>query len=127
MRSNTDVEAIPIPKRGDVIRVILDPVEGSEQGGERPVLVISPDYLNARAPIFIGAIITSRKVDRVYSHEVLLAPPEGGLSKRSKVMLLHLRSLDRRRIVSYYGRVSTQTMSQVEGALRISTGLARLD
>jgi mRNA-degrading endonuclease toxin of MazEF toxin-antitoxin module len=36
----------PEPERGDVYEVDLDPVEGREQGGRRPLLVISIGSMN---------------------------------------------------------------------------------
>ena len=114
------------PKRGDVVRVQLDPAEGSEQAGERPALVISPDIINEHSPVLLVAAITSRKTDSVYSFEALIEPPDGGLPLRSKVSLMQLRAVDRRRIVGWYGSVSPETMGRAEHALRVATGLVRL-
>ncbi len=113
-------------KRGDIVRVRLDPVEGSEQAGERPALVISPDVINEHGPVILIASITSQKTGRVYPFEALIEPPEGGLRLRSKVMLMQLRSVDKRRLTSRYGTVSEETMQRVEAALRIATGLAKV-
>lgn len=116
----------PFPSRGDVVRVRLDPIEGSEQGGERPALVISPDVINEYCPVILLAAITTKKVDRIYPFEVFIEPPEGGLTQPSKVLLMHLRSVDKRRLTGYYGRVSVATMTKVEEALKIAVGLSRL-
>jgi mRNA interferase MazF len=113
-------------ERGDVVRVRLDPVEGSEQGGERPALVVSPGLINEHSPVILLAAITSRKTERVYPFEALLDPPEGGLGQRSKVLLMQLRSVDKRRVLGRYGRVSSSVMAQVDSALRVATGLFRL-
>jgi mRNA interferase MazF len=115
------------PQRGDVVRVQLDPVVGSEQAGERPALVISPDFINERSPIILVAAITSKRTERVYPFEVLLEPPEGGLPRRSKVMLMHLRSVDKQRLVGQYGSVSEEILQRVDRALRIAAGLEELD
>lgn len=42
-------------KRGDIYLVSLDPTEGHEQRGTRPVLIVSPDRFNAftRVPIVV--------------------------------------------------------------------------
>lgn len=119
------MESPSSPRRGDVVRVRLDPVEGSEQGGERPALVISPDLINEHAPVVLIASITSRKTDRVYPFEAALHPPEGGLGHESKVLLLHIRSVDKRRLTGRYGAVSEATMERVGEALKIATGLAK--
>lgn len=49
-------------KRGDIYYADLNPVVGSEQGGTRPVLVISNDIGNKHSPTVIIAAITSRVV-----------------------------------------------------------------
>ena len=113
-------------KRGDVVRVRFDPTEGSEQAGERPALVLSPDLINERAPVVLVAPFTTRKTERVYAFEALVEPPDGGLTQRSKVMLLHLRGVDKTRITGRYGALSEETMRSVEEALRIVTGLTAL-
>jgi len=114
------------PRRGQVVRMRLDPVEGSEQAGERPVLVISPTFLNERAPVILVAAITSQKTERIYPTEVLIDPPEGGLPRRSKVLLLHLRSVSKTRIIGHYGAVSEATMQRVAQAIQIVTGLVEI-
>jgi mRNA interferase MazF len=113
-------------RRGDVVRVRLNPVEGSEQSGERPGLVVSPDLINEHSPVILVAAITSRKTEKVYPFEALIEPPDGGLAQRSKVSLMQLRALDRRRILDRYGAASAETMERVDDALRIAVGLKRL-
>ncbi len=120
------MHSIVNPRRGDIVRVRLDPVEGSEQAGERPALVVSPDLINERSPVVLVAGITSQKTERVYPFEAVIDPPEGGLRHRSKVLLMQLRSVDKRRLRSYVGTVTEQTMQRVDEAVRIATGLRRL-
>ncbi len=112
--------------RGDIVRVRLDPVVGSEQAGERPALVISPDLINAHSPVVLLAALTSQKTDRVYPFEALVEPPEGGLKLRSKILLMHLRSVDKQRIVGRYGALNEESLLRVEEALKIATGLTKL-
>jgi mRNA interferase MazF len=110
-------------RRGDIVRLQLSPIVGSEQAGERPALVISPDVINEHSPVILVAPLTSKKTERVFPFEALIEPPEGGLAQRSKVMLIHLRGVDKRRISEIYGRVSAETMRRVEEALKVATGL----
>ena len=46
-------------KRGDIYVVSLDPTQGHEQQGTRPVLVVSPDRFNAVTRVPIVVPITS--------------------------------------------------------------------
>jgi mRNA interferase MazF len=111
------------PCRGDVVRVRLDPVEGSEQAGERPALVISPDIINEKGPLVLIAAITSKKTEKIYPFEVLLDPQEAGLPRRSKVMLMHMRAVDKRRLTGEYGSVGKANMLLVDEAIKVATGL----
>lgn len=115
--------SLPVIRRGDVVRVRLDPVVGSEQAGVRPALVLSPDAINQASPVIIVAAITSKKTERIYPFEAAVAPPEGGLRQPSKVLLLHIRSVDKRRIIGSSGTLSDATMARVDEALRVATGL----
>lgn len=116
----------PAPARGDVVRIRLDPVEGSEEAGERPGLVLSPDVINEHSPVVLIAALTSQKTERVYPFEALIEAGEAGLRLRSKVLLMQLRSVDKRRITGHYGKVSPVTMERVESALKVATGLANV-
>ena len=114
------------PKRGDIVRVRLSPVEGSKKFGQRPALVISPDLINEHSPVILIAAITSKKVNRIYPFEVGVRPPDGGLSLPSKILLMHTRSIDKRRLIGFYGRVTDETMAKVDEALKIVTGLTHI-
>ena len=46
-------------KRGDIYLVSLDPTEGHEQQGTRPVLIVSPDKFNTLTKVPIVVPITS--------------------------------------------------------------------
>lgn len=106
-----------------MVRVRLDPVQGSEQAGERPALVLSPTIINEHSPVVLIASITSQKTDRVYPFEVLLKAGDGGVKVPSKVLLMQLRSVDKRRLVGFTGNISSESMRSVEEALKVATGL----
>lgn len=109
--------------RGDVLLVRLDPVEGSEQGGTRPVVVVSHDLLNEALPVLTVAAITSRKADRVFPTEVPLTPPDGGLSKPGKILLYQVRTLAKHRVAKRLGTLSPATLAAVGEALRLALDL----
>jgi len=46
-------------KRGDIYLVTLDPTQGREQRGHRPVLVVSPDEFNAATKLPVILPITT--------------------------------------------------------------------
>jgi len=55
------------PLRGDIYWSNLEPVKGSEQGGFRPVFIVSNNLMNKTAPFVMGIPIT-RPGDKVKNH-----------------------------------------------------------
>lgn len=109
-------------QRGDVFSVDFEPVRGSEQGKLQPALVIQNDIGNRYSPTVIVAAITSRGRSR-FDVNVPIKAPEGGLTSDSVVLLNQIRTVDKSRLGRYWGRVSAQTMEQVNEAIKISLGL----
>ena len=73
-------------KRGEVYDARLDPFEGSEQRGSRPVVVVSRDAINESSPIVSAAPCTTyREGRRIYPSQVLVKAPEGGLDADSVI------------------------------------------
>ncbi len=109
-------------RRGDVWTVDLEPVVGSEQGKARPAVIIQNDIGNYYSPVLIVAAITSGDRAR-YDVQVEIKAPEGGLHHNSLVLLNQIRTIDKRRLGRFWGRLAPQTMSQVDEAIGISLGL----
>ena len=117
---------ITYPRRGEVYLVTFDPTVGSEIQRTRPALIIQNDIANRNSPITIVTAITSQFEESLYPTEVRIAPPEGGLTTASVVLLNQMRSIDRRRLVRRLGRVSAATMERVNRAIQLSLGLIEL-
>ena len=60
-----------IPRRGDIIKLQLNPRTGSEQSGYRPAMVISPITYNRISKVIIICPITSRKKGWVFEVDLL--------------------------------------------------------
>ena len=108
--------------RGEIYIADLDPVVGSEQGGERPVLIIQNNLGNKHSPTVIVLAITSRfhKKRHLPTH----VPIESGdLSKDSIALAEQVRTLDKSRLIHYVGRASRETMEFVDDALKVSMGV----
>ena len=104
----------PVPMRGEVWRVQLNPTRGAEIRKERPALVLSSDALG-KLPIKLVAPITAWK-DRFERNQwlVAVAPNESnGLTKKSAVDVLQLRGLDVSRFEMRLGRLSADLMEEV--------------
>lgn len=109
-------------RRGDLFYADLNPVVGSEQGGIRPVLVIQNDMGNHFSPTVVAAAITSRKAKNSQPTHILLENVPG-LAPTSLLLLEQLRTIDRKRLRGYIGRISKEKMLEVDAALAISIGI----
>jgi mRNA interferase MazF len=88
--------------------VSLDPVKGSEQGGKRPVLVISPDEINQSLPLLgILSITTFKETRKIYPTELLLKAEETGLGRDSIVMAHQVRVISKERIGDECGKIES--------------------
>ena len=109
-------------RRGDLFYADLNPVVGSEQGGIRPVLVIQNDVGNHFSPTVVAAAITSRKAKNSLPTHILLENVPG-LAPTSLLLLEQPRTIDRKRLRGYIGRISKEKMLEVDTALAISIGI----
>lgn len=110
-------------QRGDIYYADLSPVVGSEQGGNRPVLIIQNNTGNHFSPTVIAAAITGySKRDRQPTH-VRVGRSTCGLFRSSTILLEQLRTLDKSRLGEYMGSVGAEKMREVDAAPGISIGL----
>lgn len=110
-------------KRGDIYYAELNPVIGSEQGGKRPVLIISNDIGNKHSPTVIVAPITSRVHTKAKLPTHTLIKDFEGLDKNSIILLEQIRTIDKQRLRKYVGMLSAVIMARSDKALAISVSL----
>ena len=114
---------MPNMKRGEIYYASLEPVIGSEQGGNRPVLVIQNDVGNRFSPTVIAAAITSKQDKTNLPTHIGIKAGTGGLTRDSVVLLEQVRTLDKRRLRERAGQIDPDVQRRVDEALEISFGL----
>ncbi len=109
--------------RGEIYYADLDPVVGSEQMGTRPVLILQNNVGNHFARTVIVAPITSRihTKSKIPTHSYIGII--GRMKYPSVVMLEQLRTLDKRRIGYYIGKLPEEKMQDVTRALCVSLAI----
>jgi mRNA interferase MazF len=111
-----------LAQRGDVWLVNWNPARGSEQAGKRPAfLIIQNDVGNEYAFTTIVAALST--TIRSYPMNVLLEPPEGGLSKPSIVKTSQILTVSKERLEKKLGAITPEKMQEVDQALRLSLAL----
>ena len=112
-------------KRGEVYDARLDPAEGSEQTGTRPVVIVSRNAINVSSPVVIVVPCTTyRRLRRVYPSQVLIKASEGGLDRDSVALGEQIRVMDKNRLLHRRGALSPTTLEQLNQALRIALDLS---
>lgn len=112
-------------KRGDIYYAELNPVIGSEQGGTRPVLIISNDIGNRHSPTVIIAPITSRTHTKAKLPTHTEVKDFDELDKDSLVLLEQIRTIDKQRLKQHMGKMPDNIMARVDKALAISLAMDR--
>ena len=99
----------------------LNPVIGSEQKGQRPVLIISDEDFNSLMPVVTVIPLTSLKPGRrIYPNEALLEKGTGGLNVRSLALVHQIRTIAKERLVARLGMVADETVREaIKGALKV--------
>jgi mRNA interferase MazF len=97
--------------RGDVVWANLDPTQGNEQAGKRPVLIISHDIFNERSGTVIALALTSQPQKAGFPLTLQIIGKRG--LKLSWVKISHIRTLSVERISNKICRVTDDELKQV--------------
>jgi mRNA interferase MazF len=110
--------------RGDVFMANLEPVEDSEQGGTRPVVVVSRDALNRVSPVVVVCSLTdAANKKKIYPSHVKVQAGVGGLTIDSIVLCEQVRAVSKTRLRRQLGRFDRPVMTSIEAALKITLDL----
>lgn len=104
--------------RGDVLWADLNPVEGREQAGRRPVVVLSHEVFNDRSGTVIAMALTSRPQRAGFPLTFELESRD--LPKKSWVKISQIRTLSTQRLDQKIGRLEPEELAKlVEGLQEI--------
>ncbi|MCC4723169.1 type II toxin-antitoxin system PemK/MazF family toxin [Salinicoccus sp. RF5] len=110
-------------KRGEVYLADLSPVQGSEQGGKRPVVIIQNNVGNYHSPTVIVAAITGRINKAKIPTHVEISKDTYNLDKDSVILLEQIRTVDKKRLREKLTYLNEEKMKEVDKALMISLDL----
>ena len=108
--------------RGEVYYADLNPVFGHEQGGIRPVVILQNDTGNYYSPTLIVAAVTRRTFKKPSQPTHVVLDDAEGLEP-SLFMLEVIRTIDKRRVRGYVGKLTEEQMGRINSALMKSVGL----
>jgi mRNA interferase MazF len=97
--------------RGDIHWADLNPVIGSEQGGLRPVLILSHNVFNEKSGTVIAVAITSQPQRAGYPLTMELV--DTALPKKSWVKISQIRILSTKRIGKKIAKASDEELALI--------------
>ena len=92
------------PKKGEIYLVNFDPTLGHEVNKIRPALILSNDIHNQYSPLVTVAPLSSN-TNKVYPFEVFISKTATGLHENFKIMIIQLRSIDKKRLINKIGNI----------------------
>jgi mRNA interferase MazF len=102
--------------QGEIWYTNLNPSEGSEQAGFRPVVIISGNLLNKYANILICCPLTT-KIKNYHGNLILQPSDQNGLTETSEVLTFHVRSLSKNRLKKKIGFLSKSEIGKIQKCL----------
>lgn len=96
-------------KQGEIWYASLDPTKGSEQAGYRPVVILSGNMLNQYLQVVITAPLTT-KIKNYQGNPVIHPKESNGLQEISELMVFHIRSISKDRLVKRLGKVDKKEL-----------------
>jgi mRNA interferase MazF len=107
--------------RGEIYWADLDPTLGHEQGGRRPVVVLSEQVFNDRSGTVIAVAITSKEPSASFPLTTEIVGSE--LPKRSWAKIGQIRTISTKRLGNRIGSVTDEELGTIiEGLLEILGG-----
>jgi mRNA interferase MazF len=94
----------PMPKRGDIWLINLDPTVGSEIQKSRPCVVVSPAEMHDHLRTVIVAPMTSKSRAAPFRVPLIHAGTKG------LILLDQIRTVDKARLIKPLGRVSAKVL-----------------
>ena len=104
--------------RGAIHWIGFPAVNGREQAGRRPAVILSDEAAGASLPVVLVVPVTGSLASSRFAGTVVIdATPDNGLSARSVALVFQMRAVDRRRIEERAGVLSDAVLGELFAAL----------
>lgn len=100
-------------KQGEIWYADLNPTRGSEQAGTRPVVIVSGNLLNEHLKVLIVCPLTTQ-IKGYKGNPILKPNTENKLTDISEILVFHIRSMSKERLVRKIGQVSKSEIKAIQ-------------
>jgi mRNA interferase MazF len=109
-------------KRGEVWLADLNPTQGSEQAGVRPVIIFQNNLVSQFSTTTITIPLSSNQRRAALPICLLIEQGNGGLSQNSVALCFQMRVLDKTRLIRKLGQLSPEIIAQLEEVVLLTLG-----
>jgi mRNA interferase MazF len=112
--------------RGEVWLANLNPTQGSEQAGIRPIIIFQENTLSKFTTTVITIPVTSNLRRAALPTCIQISSGEGGLNQESVALCHQIRVLDKTRLIKKLGQLEPETIAALETTVLFTLGYSML-
>lgn len=112
----------PQLKRSEVWLANLNPTQGSEQAGIRPVIIFQNDLVSQFSTTTITIPLTTNLRRAALPICLLIQQGDGGLNQDSVALCFQLRIHSKTRLSKKLGQLRVETLTQLEEVVLLTLG-----
>lgn len=109
-------------KRGEIWLANLNPTQGSEQAGTRPVIIFQNDVVSQFSTTVIAIPLTTNQRRASLPICMPIQQGDGGLTQDSVALCFQMRVLDKTRLIRKIGQLNAEKVTQLEGVVLVTLG-----
>lgn len=104
---------------GDIYTVEIPPVDGHEQAGLRPAIIVQASRFEKQLPTTIIIPLSSQLAAQNFPGTFLIQPDaENGLTMQSVALECQLRAIDKKRLKRKIGRLSSSQLIELQKQIK---------
>jgi mRNA interferase MazF len=109
-------------KRGEIWLADLNPTQGSEQAGIRPVIIFQNDLVSEFSTTTITIPLSTNQRRAALPICLSIEQGNGGLKQDSVALCFQMRVLDKTRLIRKLGQLSPEIIAQLEAVVLLTLG-----
>ena len=103
--------------QGEIWFADLNSIQGSEQAGFGPVVIVSGNLLNDLSNLVICCPLTT-KIKNYHGNVILEPDKTNGLKQTSEILTFHIRSLTKSRLKQKIGKIKSDELKSIHACLQ---------
>lgn len=109
-------------ERGEIWLAKLDPTQGSEQAGTRPIIVFQESTLSQFTTTIITIPLTTNLRRAALPTCLMIPQGQGGLNQDSVALCHQIRVLDKTRLIKKLGQLELEIITSLEKIVLFTLG-----